>query len=240
MSVSLMAAAFRAEVPATAKLVLLALCDCANDQGECYPGVMLLTKKCSLTDRAIQKAISDLERCGFLSRDMRAGRSTTYRLTPDGGVWGSTPEPRSPPTPERRSPPNVVHPRTTFTTVPNHVHPTPERRSPITITETSMKQKTAPEPAARVAAVGVVELVADGLSEESAAELLALRRKKRANLTPLAWKGIKAEADKAGWSLDDVVKKMAARGWQSFEADWVKTESGGDESALRSLFARGD
>jgi len=37
MSVALMAQAWKSKYGSTAKLVLLALCDNANDQGECYP-----------------------------------------------------------------------------------------------------------------------------------------------------------------------------------------------------------
>ncbi|WP_316655464.1 hypothetical protein [Ralstonia condita] len=82
------------------------------------------------------------------------------------------------------------------------------------------KQKTA-----RVAALSSSDLVAEGVDEETATEFLALRAKKRAPLTPKAWDGFKAEAEKAGWSLQDAVAKCLARGWQGFEAVWVQSES---------------
>lgn len=74
----------------------------------------------------------------------------------------------------------------------------------------------------RVAALSSSDLVADGVSEETANEFLALRRKKDAPLTPGAWKGVKAEAAKAGWSNEDAVAKCLARGWTGFEAEWVQ------------------
>ena len=92
-----MSAAFKVQATPTQKLVLLALCDCANDQGECFPSVTLLERKTSLSDRAVQKAIHELEAHGFLSRSMLPGRANTYQITPERG---------SPPIP----PPNVVHP----------------------------------------------------------------------------------------------------------------------------------
>ncbi|WP_216661167.1 hypothetical protein [Ralstonia sp. 3N] len=82
------------------------------------------------------------------------------------------------------------------------------------------KQKTA-----RVAALSSSDLVAEGVDEETAVEFLALRAKKRAPLTPKAWEGIKDEAEKAGWSLQDAIAKCLARGWQGFEAAWVQSEA---------------
>jgi hypothetical protein len=102
-----MCVAFDANVPATQKLVLLALCDNANDQGHCFPSVSLLERKCSLSDRAVQTAIGWLEKHGYLTRQFRTGRATLYVMTPEAG-----------------SP-------------PNNIHPTPEPRSPLTIREPS-------------------------------------------------------------------------------------------------------
>ena len=80
-----MTIAFQAAIPSTKKLVLLALCDSANDQGECYPSITTLEQKCSLSDRAVQKCIVELESEGYLSRDLRPGRATLYQLTPERG-----------------------------------------------------------------------------------------------------------------------------------------------------------
>lgn len=71
-------------------------------------------------------------------------------------------------------------------------------------------------------ALSLVDLVADGLTAEVAAEWLAHRRRKKAPLTPRAWSGIKAEAARAGWTAQAAVEKALARGWTGFEADWVR------------------
>ena len=65
-----MSAAFAAPVNATQKLVLLALCDCANDQGECYPSVQKLLEKTSLKERAVQSAMAALEAAGYMRREI--------------------------------------------------------------------------------------------------------------------------------------------------------------------------
>lgn len=97
MSIELMTRAWKSSLPATPKMVLLALADGCNDAGETYPGVPRVAGKCSLTERSVQKAMGTLESLGYLSRDYRTGRSTVYRLhiLPGG---------------EPGSPPNVVHP----------------------------------------------------------------------------------------------------------------------------------
>ena len=111
----------------TEKIVLLALCDCANDEGMCFPSVSRLEKKCCLSDRGVQKAMAALEKRGFVSRDVRSGKSSIYWVTPELRSPPNVVHPeRGSPTPERRSPPP-----------PNVVHPTPEPRSPINITEQS-------------------------------------------------------------------------------------------------------
>ena len=68
----------------------------------------------------------------------------------------------------------------------------------------------------------VPELVADGLSQTLSADWLAHRRTRKAKLTRLAWDGFKAEVQKAGWQLDDAIRKAISRNWTAFEAEWVK------------------
>ena len=75
--------------------------------------------------------------------------------------------------------------------------------------------------------VDLDDLIAEGVSEEAATEFLALRRRKKAPLTPLAWQGIQDEAAKAGWTLTDALAKAVRRNWQGFEAAWVAEESRG-------------
>lgn len=67
-------------------------------------------------------------------------------------------------------------------------------------------------------------LTADGLTEQTAVEFIAHRKRKRAPLTQRAWDGIKREAVKAGWGIEDAVCKALERGWQSFDASFVAKE----------------
>lgn len=208
-----MTVAFKAKVTSTQKLVLLALCDCANDQGECYPSVTLLEEKCSLSDRAVQKAISELEQDGYLSREIRTGRSTLFTMTPERGSPRTTFTPNDVHhTPERHSPPP-----------PNVVHPTPERGSPRTINESSTEPSRKRQ-AVRPPEVDAAELVKAGFVESVAVEFIEHKRRVKAPLTPRAWADHQREAGKAGWSAQDAAEKVMAKSWKGFEAKYVADE----------------
>jgi len=126
-----MSLAFKTKTQSSRKLVLLALCDSANDQGECYPSILTLAEKCSLSERAIQSAISGLETDGFVRRELRAGRATVYWCTPANGA---PPQPCTPqqlhPRGANRAPPQILHPRKRRTPPPQTVHPPPQTVHP--------------------------------------------------------------------------------------------------------------
>lgn len=119
-----MSACWPLQMAPTAKAVLISLADQANDDGVCWPSVGTLAKRTCLTDRAVQKSLAWLEAEGYVTREMKSGRSTRYTLTP-----------------ERRSPPKDVHPRTRFTPTPEPRSPAPERRSPRTVKNHQLNRK---------------------------------------------------------------------------------------------------
>lgn len=59
------------------------------------------------------------------------------------------------------------------------------------------------------------------VTEQVASDFIAMRK---AKLTETAITGIKREADKAGFALEDALKECVARGWQGFKADWVNKD----------------
>lgn len=68
----------------------------------------------------------------------------------------------------------------------------------------------------------VEELISCGLTPETAQGFIDHRRAKKAKLTALAWKGFRAEVDKAtGWTLEAACLKAITRNWTGFEASWV-------------------
>jgi len=58
-------------------------------------------------------------------------------------------------------------------------------------------------------------------------EFVALRKAKKARVTQIVLDGLQKEADKAGWTLEQVLKEIIMRNWQSFKADWVQPRQGG-------------
>jgi hypothetical protein len=69
-------------------------------------------------------------------------------------------------------------------------------------------------------ALGVRELVAEGVERKHAEDWLKVRSAKRAPLTPTAWDDVKAEAAKAGITPADAVRISAMNSWQGFKATW--------------------
>lgn len=84
MSVQAMTWAWSLEISAGEKLVLLALADRANDDGECWPGVASLAKKCSMGDRTVQMHIKALAEKGLIRsesrRDGQRNKTNLYRI----------------------------------------------------------------------------------------------------------------------------------------------------------------
>lgn len=197
MSIALMSLAWQLEIGHVPKMVLLALCDSANDQGECYPSISALTNKCSMSERGIQNQINELEKMGLLTRDMRTGRSTIYHVNP-----------RMACTPARDAP-------------PHHVHPTPAPRAPITVIEPSLETSGNHKNKTRAPARRPPGKPGD-VSDSVWADFLAVRKAKRSPLTDTAVAGIRREAGKAGLSLQAALIECCARGWQGFRAEWME------------------
>ena len=100
-----MSVVWELDLPDSEKLALLALADCANDEGYCWPSMATLAKKCSKSDRTVQKAIQSLMEKGHLSRDERPGKGVFYRIHPrrDFAPETASPPKGTTPTPEAAS-----------------------------------------------------------------------------------------------------------------------------------------
>lgn len=128
MSIRIMSLVWELSLPDSDKLVLLALADCANDDGYCWPGMATLARKCSKGERTVQYALRQLEKDGHLSRREIRGRGCEYMIHPrnactpaeDAPVQGTT------------KPPQRLHP-TPATVAPkpsvNRKEPSPKKRA---------------------------------------------------------------------------------------------------------------
>lgn len=82
MSIKLLSAAWDLEIGSTEKMVLMCLCDYANDDGNCWPSVATMARKCSKSERTTQVALKWLRDNGFFHEEVRPGTSTIYHLNP--------------------------------------------------------------------------------------------------------------------------------------------------------------
>jgi len=143
MSVRVMGAIWDLKMPATTRLVLLAIADHADHDGEnAHPGVPLLASKTGFTERCIRGVIAELRAAGTLiATEDQPGKVKNYSIDLSGYELAEHAvkrelKKRRHITPERGAPLNVVHPPEIQTPergsgAPlNHVHPPPERGSP--------------------------------------------------------------------------------------------------------------
>jgi uncharacterized protein YdaU (DUF1376 family) len=77
----------------------------------------------------------------------------------------------------------------------------------------------------------------DGVSSDTWEAFVTLRRAKKAPVTKRALDGIRAEAQKAGWTLDAAMTEMAARGWTGFKASWVQEKQTASDERKNVLAA---
>ena len=193
-----MTAAWRSSYPSGKKMVLLALCDNANDQGECFPSVQMLAEKCSMSERSVFNHIAELSKDGAVQRNVRAGRSTVYFLDPCKFCT---------PTPANSAPPPLqrLHP------TPATVAYTPATVAPITITQSSSNQI----PNTKDKSLAPLVLP-DWIPSESWNAFLQTRKKKRAADTPFAVSLILKDLIKfraGGHDIEDILNKSIKNGW---------------------------
>ena len=75
----------------------------------------------------------------------------------------------------------------------------------------------------------------DGVSLEVWKEFVQHRKTKKAAVTPLVIKGIEGQAQKAGWTLENALKEVVIRNWQSFNADWVTGKNGSSANVMAGV-----
>lgn len=82
MSIRLMSRVWESSFPTSQKMLLLALADCANDEGVCWPSVPVMARKCSLSERTVQRCLQELmaDDLKVIKRTWRDGTSCIYQI----------------------------------------------------------------------------------------------------------------------------------------------------------------
>lgn len=196
----------------TAKSVLMAMADYADDTGRCWPSIPTLCEYTCFSRRAVIDAIAWLEANGALQADRSNGRHTSYMIVPDGyskpvqqahrcksrtGAANNqtSAAPALDPCSSRTGPVQQAH--------PNHQEPSR------TIKASTKGRVSAP-------------VFPSGVDPQTWADWLALRKAKKAPVTETVLRKARDEAAKAGLPLTDFLAVWCARGSQGLEASWLK------------------
>jgi hypothetical protein len=211
-----MTLAWKSNFTTSQKIVLLSLCDNANDQGECYPSISMMVEKCSMSERSVFNQLDYLEKVGAISKNQRAGRSTIYKIDPCNFCTPATIAPLQPlhPTPAMVAPAPL-----------QPLHPTPAMVAPITINEPSIEPSCNQKKKNVPLCVAVSVLVDNGFDESTANEFIDYKSRMKAPLTARAWADHLAESAKAGWRPLAAAEKVMAKSWKGFEAKYVANEA---------------
>lgn len=198
MAFEVMAWAVKQDVPNSgAKLVLLLLANHTNGHtGQCNPSQSLLAKECCMGLSTLRRHLADLEESGFISVVHQYAenmkRPNQYIVNFQGSPQESMEEQnRAIDHPNRRYPPSKSE------------EPLPPNR----MIETGSKNSNVNKP--------------EDVSSSVWQEFLEHRKSRKAKVTPLVMEIISKEAKKAGWALEDAIKEIIVRNWQSFKAEWV-------------------
>lgn len=102
MSIKAMNWAWEQTLAPSSKLILMALADAANEEGQCWPRIRLIAAKCCTSERTVQRVLKEFEHNRMLI--------VTPRFRPDGAQTSNgyrldmqiPPDKLSPPSPARR------------------------------------------------------------------------------------------------------------------------------------------
>ena len=225
MSVRMMSLVWELDLPDSEKLVLLALADCANDEGGCWPSVETISRKCSKSERTVQNCIRTLCVKGHLTRRERHATSCYYTVHPI----------------VRLTDPAETAPRKDCTYPPQPLHPTPAAAAPKPSknhqgTYSVSNETGCADPVKQVFDLGVGILMAHGETERSARSLIGKYRKAKSDgevLTALLECRAKAISNPVEW----LEKRLQGARWVSKSGYEYR---GSDEDVLRQAEKRHD
>lgn len=200
----------------TAKAVLMALGDCADDNGYCYPSIDYLVLITEFSDRTIEKAIMALESCGLLSVVRAIGRHNSYQFTVEKYVE---------PAKELRSSASKTSEAKTQTSEANDIEPANLRTRPANLTQKPAKELRSNHITINKHHKETYKQDSiqkpDEVQNQVWIDFLKHRKTKKADLTQTALDGIIREAAKSNFTLNDALTESITRGWVGFKAEWV-------------------
>lgn len=231
-----MTKAWDMRIPQGQKMLLLALCDHANDDGACYPSQDSLAQRCSMSKRAIVSHIQWLEQHGILQRERRqktnVRQSNLYQICLDNfrlpesesanstcansACANSACAKSAPPKVQKMSSAsaNSALSYKEEPSINRHIEPSESER-------THAKRKKPNQHEADL------QLLTDcDVPLQIAKDHLAMRKAKRLPLTPTALQKMSDDAAACGLTLAQALEVAIGYGWASFRADWFHDRQG--------------
>jgi Helix-turn-helix domain len=187
----------------TDKLVLLALADNANDQGDCYPSLTKIAEKCEVSRRTAVYSLQRLEAGGHIDRKLTAGRNTVYSVHP---------------TSANGAPVQTVHQCKDDTSANDA--PTSANGAPLPLPYKPSPSENRHKPSKGKRAKGSnPELVPDepppsNLNVEAWHRWVKYRKQIRKPIHPASWLGAQRKLAAFGPDQAAVVEQSIANGWQ--------------------------
>ena len=203
------------------KLVLIALCDQANDSGECFRLNSTLMEKCSMSERAVRDNLSKLEEKGLIEREFRSGRSTIFYLYP-GRFFRN---------PRRFTPADLAPTPADLAPTPADLAPTPADLAPITLFNPTLTQSNPtltnsaspadsakPQAADGKKAKPKVDLVLPAwMPQELWQDVIDHRKSMKCPVTTKALQTVLQDLEKhhsAGQNLREMLTQSVVNGWK--------------------------
>lgn len=225
MSVDVSTACWRVTgISGTAKCVLMALADHANDAGICWPSVARLVELTCFSERAVQSALKTLVDAKVIVRSASRGtRTTEYRLTPADAAPVVRTNAANAPVQQARQNTQEPHPADSAPVQEARQRVQQQRLTPADSAPGTVKNHHEPSgnkrrPPKATTAAGRP----DDVPEDVWKDFLAHRSKQRAIVTDRVVQEFRAEAESIGWTLAQAMLKSMQRGWRGFEAGWIK------------------
>lgn len=222
------------------KLVLLKLCDNANDKNICWPSLQYVADHCEISTRSVMTHISALEKAGFLKVIQRSNSngkkiSNVYLITLDAGMRKQAAGVQNseqvlvPVEPEKA---DLFEISSEFNSPLNAVSgesPSCSSESPSLLSSESPSHKPVIQPVKEPVIKKIykkisLEKLPEEISPELAGEFIELRERLKKPLTQGAFDRAMREALRGvhfGLSANEVIRECVDAGWQGIKLQWV-------------------
>lgn len=205
------------------KLVLLKLCDNANDEGVCWPSQATLAEHCEISKRSVINHIKALEEANFLTTHHSVKNNkkqvNRYQIHLEKSQIGSAGD-----APLSSAGDSLPSAGDSLPSSAVDSHRTCQSYEPVN-EDKKNKQKKPTE-------TDALDWSEINLTEQQKNDVLNLRKAAKAKLTQRALTAIARELNKAtqaGISVDESIDIWALRGWKSFTAHWAIKHKFGDD-----------